>query len=387
MARMLSSKRSASQTRSAPSYSKKIRYAVVGLGHIAQAAVLPAFANARKNSELVGLVSGDEEKLKKLGRKYKTTWNVAYESFEDLLKSGDIDAVYIALPNNLHRDYAVRAAEAGVHILCEKPLAVTSTECDEIIRAARQNRVKLMVAYRLHFEEANLKAIEIAQSGKLGEARMFGSLFSFQVKDDENIRLQANKGGGPLYDIGIYCINAARYLFRSEPEEVFAYTSNSKDPRFSEVEEMSGALLKFSNDRIASFVVSFGAADTSFYEIVGTEGSLRVENAYEYAEEITHRLAIGHKIKKKTFSKKDQFAAELLYFSHCVAHDMEPEPDGLEGLADVRIIEALHESARIHQPVRLPPLDKETRPGLDQEIDRPAHGEPEEVKARSPHAN
>src|SRR5689334_7091572 len=152
---------------------KKIRYAVVGLGHIAQVAVLPAFAHA-ENSELAALVSDDPEKRAKLGRKYKVK-AFSYAEYDDCLRSGRVDAVYIALPNHLHREYSERAARAGVHVLCEKPMAVTARDCEAMIRAARKNRVKLMIAYRLHFERANLEAAKIARSGRLGELRFFSS--------------------------------------------------------------------------------------------------------------------------------------------------------------------------------------------------------------------
>src|SRR5688500_17124060 len=136
--------------------SGKVRYAVVGLGHFAQVAILPAFKHARDNSELVALVSDDPRKLKKLGNRYGVEARHSYEEYDALCASGEIDAVYIALPNSLHCDYAVRAAEAGVHVLCEKPMAVTADECEKMIEAARRNDVRLMVAYRLHFEEGNL---------------------------------------------------------------------------------------------------------------------------------------------------------------------------------------------------------------------------------------
>jgi glucose-fructose oxidoreductase len=188
---------------------RKVRYAVVGLGHITQVAVLPAFKNAR-NSELVAMLSGDAEKRKKLGRKYGVGNVYSYDEYEDCLAQG-IDAVYIGLPNHLHREYAVRAAEAGVNVLCEKPMAVTQEECLAMIYAAEANRVKLMIAYRLHFEKANLEAVRLVQSGKLGDPRFFSSEFAQQVVP-ENIRVTVPvvKGGGPVYDMGVYCINAAR---------------------------------------------------------------------------------------------------------------------------------------------------------------------------------
>jgi glucose-fructose oxidoreductase len=360
----------------------KVRYAVVGLGHIAQVAVLPAFAHAHGNSQLAALVSGDRGKLRALGRKYRVQGLYSYDDYDACLRSGEVDAVYIALPNQLHRDYAVRAARAGVHVLCEKPLAITEADCRAIIAAARRGRVKLMVAYRLHFEEASLKAVEIARSGKLGEARIFASTFTMQVRAG-NIRLQG-EGGGGLYDIGIYCINAARALFAAEPTEVVAFAASTGEKRFREVDEITAATLRFPGDRLASFTCSLGGADVSEYRVVGTKGSLRVDPAYEYAEGLSHELQTGDKAKKRTFGKRDQFAAELLYFSDCVRRRREPEPSGEEGLADVRVIRALLRSVRTRRPVRLGPFVRRRRPRLAQEIERPPVRKPRVVRAQPP---
>src|SRR3569833_2420494 len=196
---------------------KKIRYAVVGLGHIAQVAVLPAFKHARDNCELPAIVSGDAAKRAELSKKYKAQ-AYDYEQFEDCLHSGNVDAVYLALPNHLHCEYAVRAAKAKVHVLSEKPMAVTEDECRQMITACDENNVKLMVAYRLHFEEANLDAAHVAKLGELGDLRFFKTVFKKQ-EADENIRLKREMGGGTLYDIGVYCINAAHNQKRNKPIE------------------------------------------------------------------------------------------------------------------------------------------------------------------------
>jgi glucose-fructose oxidoreductase len=360
----------------------KIRYAVVGLGHIAQVAVLPAFAHARHNSQLVALVSDDPAKHEKLRNKYKVQHTYSYEEYDKCLSSGAIDAVYVALPNNLHCDFSVRAARAGIHVLCEKPMAVTEDECEKMISAADQTHVKLMIAYRLHFEKANLETLEIARSGKLGEPRFFSSVFAMQVKED-NIRLKRELGGGTLYDIGVYCINAARCLFRAEPSEVQALSISGKDPRFAEVDEMTGAILRFPEERLASFTSSFGAADVSAYELVGTEGHLRVEPAYEYVGELKHRLTIKGKTRERTFSSRDQFAPELIYFSNCIINNADLEPSAAEGLADVRVIRALYRSAEIGRPVQLEPFIKRQRPGMEQEITRPPVDKPELVNVQS----
>jgi glucose-fructose oxidoreductase len=361
----------------------KIRYAVVGLGHIAQAAVLPAFANARKNSELTALVSDDPVKLRELSRLYNAPHRFGYDEYEACLFSGEVDAVYIALPNNQHREFAVRAANAGIHVLCEKPLALDEEECHDIIRACAENRVKLMTAYRLHFERSNLEAIRLLQAGTIGEPRIFNSLFSMQVREG-NIRLKKALGGGTLYDIGIYCINAARYLFRAEPQEVFAYAANNGERRFREVDEMTSALLRFPDDRLASFTVSFGAADTAVFEVVGARGLLRVHQAYEHSEPIKMEITVDGRTQKRSYPKRDQFGPELVYFSDCVLKNTEPEPSGVEGLLDVHVIQSLFESVREGMSVKLEDLRRHRRPSLRQHIYRPPAPKRRHIRARAP---
>ena len=363
---------------------RKVRYAVVGLGYFAQVAVLPAFAHA-KNSAIGALVSDDPVKRRKLGRKYGVDRLYPYEQYGDCLASGEIDAVYIALPNHLHREYTVPACEAGVHVLCEKPMAVTEDECEDMIRAAEDANVRLMIAYRLHFEEANLKAVEIVKSGRIGEPRIFSSVFTMQVQDPDNIRLNPiEQGGGTLYDIGIYCINAARYLFRSEPIEVSAVSANGGDRRFREVDEMTSAVLRFPGERLASFTCSFGASSHGSYRVVGTKGDLTVTDAYEFADPKKIELTVGTKKSRLSFPKRDQVAAELLRFSECVLSGRNPEPSGREGLADVRIIRALYRSAREGRSVTLSSFEKRRRPTLEQEVRRPPVRKPELVRATAP---
>jgi predicted dehydrogenase len=363
--------------------SRKVRYAVAGLGHLAQVAVLPAFARAQ-NTELVALISGDANKQTKLARKYGIEQVYSYDQYEECLAQ-DVDAVYIVLPNHLHREFTVRGAEAGVHVLCEKPMAVTSAECREMIDITRKNGSKLMIAYRLHFERANLEAIETVSRGKLGDVRMFSSNFAQQV-DPNNIRVTepTQRGGGPIYDMGVYCINAARYLFRSEPTAVLATSAKTGEARFRKVEEMTTVVMRFPQERIASFTASFGAADIGQYILVGTRGTLTADPAYEYSEALNLQIKVQNKTRKRHFPKRDQFAAEISYFSDCILRDKEPEPSGEEGLADVRVIEAIYESARTGKLIELPSFDKKRRPSLAQEIHRPARGKPQTFGAASP---
>jgi glucose-fructose oxidoreductase len=254
--------------------------------------------------------------------------------------------------------------------LCEKPLAVTEDECQKMIKACAKNGIKLMTAYRLHFERANLEAVRQVQSGKIGELRIFQSLFSMQVKPG-NIRVQKRMGGGSLYDLGVYCINAARYLFRDEPTEVFAYSVRNTDPRFKEVDEMTSAVLRFPKERLATFTTSFGAADEAVYTVAGTRGLLRMKQGYEYSNKMEMELSVGDRMQRRKYSLRDQFASELVYFSDCILHHREPEPSGIEGLLDVHIVRSLYESARTGVPVRIKQSRRQKRPSLRQEIHLP----------------
>jgi predicted dehydrogenase len=358
----------------------EVWYAVVGQGYIAQAAVLPAFRHARGNSRLVALVSGDERKRRELGKKYGVA-TYGYDEYETCLASGDVDAVYIALPNSMHRDYTVRAAKAGVHVLCEKPLAVTEAECRAMISACRRARVKLMTAYRLHFEHATLQALRAVREGAIGEPVSFVSSFTMDVQEP-NIRLERDKGGGTLYDVGVYCINAARQFFGAEPVEVFAAAT---DPAAGDVEESASCVLRFPGERLAIFCVSFGAAKTSEYRLVGTKGTLRADPGYELASGL--RMVLEGKRGRRTlrYAKRDQFAPELVYFSDCVLNGRDPEPSGEEGLADVRVIRALYRSAASHRAVRLERKPRrQARPTLRQEITRPPVRMPRLVNATPP---
>jgi predicted dehydrogenase len=357
-----------------------VRYAVVGMGHIAQVAVIPAFAHAHRNSALVAIVSGDRTKCRELAARYRVNHTFGYDEYDECLRQ--VDAVYLALPNSMHAEYAIRAARAGVHVLCEKPMAVTVEECRRMIAAARRARVKLMIAYRLHFESVNLAALDLARRGDLGILKYFNSSFSMTVRRGD-IRTKREFGGGTLYDIGVYCINAARHLFRAEPTHASAISINSGVASLAEIDETTAATLRFGNDRIATFITSFNAADVSAYRIVGTKGELRADPAYEYAEGLEFTLTVNGKRTRKTMGKRDQFAPELLYFSDCIIKDRSPEPSGEEGLQDVRIVQALYESSRIGRPVRIPAFEKRTRPTGRQRITRPGIRKPRLVKVQS----
>ncbi len=360
----------------------KVRYAVVGLGYIAQAAVLPSFAHARRNSSLHAIVSGSPEKLNEVGDKYRIPVRATYDDYERCLQ--EVDAVYLCTPNSEHSDYAARAAQAGKHILCEKPLAVTQSECERMIKAAKDNNVKIMTAYRLHFEPLFLEVLEIVKSGKIGEPRFFTSNFSMHARPG-GIRTQRELGGGTLYDLGVYCINTARLMFNAEPIEVMARSIDGARSNMPEIDEMTSGILRFDGDRLATFTTSFNANGVSDFRVVGTEGNIHAEPAYEYAEALGYTLTVGENIRKKKGRRRDQFAAEIAYFSDCVMHGRDPEPSAEEGCWDVRVVRALYESANNGGPVKLDNFGPERRPVKTQGQDFPPVREPELVAVEKPH--
>lgn len=362
----------------------KVRYALVGLGHIAQVAVVPGFQQA-KNAELVALVSGDRTKLSALKKKLGHLRTYTYEEYDQCLADPQIDAVYIALPNDLHLHFVLRAAAAHKHILCEKPLAMNARDALLMGRVAEEYGVKLMTAYRLHFEPATLATLALVQSGKLGEARYFSSTFSYQVKDKDNIRLSLERGGGPIYDIGVYCINAARTLMQDEPVEVSAMLARTADKRFDEVEETAAVILRFPRGRLASFLVSFGADTASRFEFVGTKGRVILEPAYEYSEPLCQRITIDGKPEEKTFPHTDQFGGEIEAFSECILQGKSPEASAEEGAADLMVIDAIFASAREGRAIRLHPWKKSRRPEPEQVKSKTAVKKPRTVNVDSPH--
>jgi glucose-fructose oxidoreductase len=240
-----------------------------------------------------------------------------------------------------------------------------------------------MTAYRLHFEEGNLAAMEAAHSGKIGEARLFTSVHTMQV-EPENIRVDLSLGGGPLEDIGIYCLNAARYIFKAEPEEVTAFAIRGKDRRFKEVPEAVSATLRFPKDRLATFLCGFGETKVSEYQVIGTEGVLKMDQAFTWNGDIEQTISQKGKSKTTTFKHRDQIAAEIIYFSDCIRQNKNPEPSGQEGLLDVRIIDAMRRSYLGHRTIRLRPLVKKQRPHRGQSIKKQPVKKPSPVKAPPP---
>jgi len=342
-----------------------INYAVVGAGWISQIAFLPGVAQSG-NSRVVAIVTGDRAKALELAEFHHIGAVVGYDGYDSLLASSSIDAVYIALPNHMHADYAIRAARAGKHVLVEKPLAVSEDEALAMIAAARDARVFLMTAYRLHNEPGTVAVLEHIRAGAIGRPLFFQSVFSFQM-ETSNHRLKAKAWGGPLQDVGVYCVNAARHIFAEEPIEAIAMAHRpGDDPRFPEVDATVAATLRFPSGGLAQFVASFGAADVDNYRVVGTLGDLELDPGFRFETATKLRLRRDGKIVETPFPQVDHFGAEVAYFSDCISAGTPPEADGEEGLADLRALLAIEKAllTTLPQPIVSPPRSRHPSPDL-----------------------
>jgi predicted dehydrogenase len=360
---------------------RKVRYAVVGAGWIAQEDFMPGIAKTG-NSVMTALVTGDAKKGRKLSEEYEIDHVCAYDGFDALVKSGKIDAIYLATPNTMHRDFTVRALKSGIHVLCEKPMAPTIADCRAMIDAGKKSNARLMIAYRLHFEEGTLAAIDAVRSGKLGKPRIFSSLFTQQV-DSSNHRTAGDKWAGPLPDMGPYPINAVRNLFGAEPIEAFGRKASAKsDARFDEVPEMVSAWLRFPEERVAQFTVSYGSEAVSEYRVSGTDGDLLMTPGFSWEKAQTLAVTVKGKKEERTFDKVDHFAGETKYFSDCVLDNTEPEPDGEEGLCDVCVLTAIEKSIASGKIEPIEQVRRSKRPTLEQAQKLPATEPPELIDAK-----
>jgi len=350
---------------------KQIGYAVVGLGDLTQRGVLPAFARAAENSRLVAVIGPDRARMQSVAQEYRAA---AYhvDELRQCLQRDDVNAVYLTAPNSMHCDYAVEAARAGIHVLCDKPMAVMADECRRMIRTAQTNRVKLMVSYRLQFHPAHAKALDLVRGGAIGAPKTIVSSFTTRIEDPDDPRLQRRLGGGSVYDLGVSCLNAARTLFGTEPAQVMAMTGRTSRRFGGDVDEGAVAHIRFPDERLAQLHTSFGEEPTAALRILGEDGWILLHNAYLHDVPVTLEMVRRGQREELAFEPTDQFAAELSYFSTCILQDRPPEPSGIEGLQDVRLVEAIYRSARDGRPVTLPRLARpEAAPAAEPDLRKP----------------
>lgn len=334
-------------------------WAIVGLGQLALEEVMPAFGECRL-SRPAALVSGHPDKARKVAETYGIDpANIYdYDNYDRLADNPLVDIVYIILPNSMHAEYSVRALRAGKHVLCEKPMAVSVAEAEQMIAAAREAQRKLMIAYRLHYEPLNRKVMQLCAEQAYGAIKTFSSS-NCQTVGAPNIRLSAALGGGPVGDVGVYSINAARYCTGEEPVEVTAVAHQPEgDPRFREVPESVAFTLRFPSGVLAHCDCSFGAAVSRRYRVHCADGFIDMDPAFAYRGlqlSVKDGLESGSTARKAELQLRqvNHFAAEMDHFSDCVLNGGETQTPGEMGLADMRVIAAIEEAAKTGRAVRV----------------------------------
>ena len=334
---------------------RKLGWALVGLGNLAINQLMPAFAKCQ-HSKLVGLVSGRPEKAKHLAQVYGVDpKNIyTYDNYDTIANNPAIDVIYIVLPNSMHPEYTIRALKAGKHVLCEKPMANTPPECEQMIAAAKAADRKLMIGYRVRYEPYNQTMIKMAHdSSEMGPTRVILADAGFNIGNPNQWRLKkAMAGGGSLMDIGIYALNAARYLSGEEPVAINAMMhSTPNDPRFKEVEENITFQLQFPSGILANCTSSYGV-NLGRFRVFKPRGSFELDPASSYTG-LRMRVFRGGSIEERILPQRDHFALEMDHLSQCVMNGTEPLTPGEEGLKDLTAMMAIYEAARSGKTARL----------------------------------
>ena len=326
--------------------------------------ILPALSQC-KRVKLAGLVSGDPDKARRVASMHGVPTNSIYDyrGFDAIKNDLAIHAVYIVLPNSMHAEYAIRAARAGKHVLCEKPMATSVEEAERMTRECEIAKRKLMIAYRIQYKPLNREAMKRVRAA----GKDFGPLRLLQMQNCQNQsksnlnqwRLKRSlAGGGSLPDIGLYCLNTARFLTGEEPVEVGAHLQSAPgDRRFAEVEDTVAWWMRFPNGALAQCLCSYGAADSKTYRAMGENGWIELSPAFNYSG-LRMRAGHGTSIEEINPAPSNQFALEMDHFAECVANDRKPYTPGEEGVQDHRVMAAIYQAASSGRPVALEKFTK-----------------------------
>ena len=329
---------------------KKLGVALVGLGSLSTNQIAPAF-QASQHCRLAAVVTGTPAKETLWANKYGISSDhiYNYERFDKIASDETVDMVYVVLPNSMHPEFTIRAARAGKHVLCEKPMANTSEECRQMIDACKQANRQLAIGYRCQFEPSHLKLMELARAKEVGQIKRIDAGFGFKIGDPTQWRLrQKFAGGGALMDVGIYALQACRYLTGEEPVSIIAQESKTDAVKFAEVDESIAWMMNFASGTTAYCTTSYNLNGLNQVTAVGSDGFLRLNPAFGYT---------GAKLEtskgKIELSKIDQFAAEMDDFASCILENKPSKVSGQEGLKDLLAIEAIYKSIRSREMVKV----------------------------------
>lgn len=320
---------------------KKMGVALVGLGYYSTDLLAPALQETRE-TYLAGIVTGTPEKERIWAEKYKIpSGNIYnYDNYDDLANNDDIDIVYIVLPNSMHKEFTIRAAEAGKHVICEKPMAMNAQECRDMIDACNRNGVKLSIGYRMHFEPNTQEIIRMRRDEDFGKVLQVtgGAGFYFPESLYDNWRMKASMGGGVMMDMGVYPLNAARYITGLEPVAVSAQQFTTRPDAFTEVDEITTFQLEFPDRSIANLTTGFHA-NFGYIRATAEEGWFGLEpfQAYGGIKGMSSKGPIR-------FPEINQQAAQMDEVAVCIRENRPMRVPGEEGLLDMLVVDAVRKS-------------------------------------------
>lgn len=323
--------------------------ALVGLGNYSTNQLAPALQETQ-HVHLAGIVTGTPEKAATWQERFPQLRGhvYSYENFDQIADDDAIDIVYVVLPNSMHAEFSIRAAQAGKHVICEKPMAVSSEEARAMIAACESAGVRLNIGYRLHYEPHNVEAMRIGQEGVLGALKYVQTSFGFRLGDPTQWRLRKHlAGGGALMDVGIYAVQAARYVTGEEPIRVTAQEVKTDPVKFAEVDETVTWQMTFRSGCIATCATSYASRMERLF-FAGTDGWLELRPAYIYSG-IAGRTSAG----PMDFPAVNQQARHMDAIGESIAAGTNLRIDGYEGLRDIVVLEAIYESIRTGGAVEL----------------------------------
>ena len=339
---------------------RRLGVAVVGLGHLSLLQILPGFGQAQ-HVRLAALVSGERDKASAIAAQYgvKETSIYDYASFDRLRDNPEVDIVYIVLPNAMHAEFTARAAAAGKHVLCEKPMATSVADAQRMIDACKQAGRKLMIAYRLQYEPHHRALIAAVRSGQHGPLKLIEAVNGQNNADNGQWRhTLAMAGGGSLPDVGLYCLNAARYITGEEPVEIRASLTRPKnDNRFKEVEDICAFSLHFPSGAVANLSSGYSFHESRWLRAHMPDAFMGLSPAFGYSDialETGQAIGQANALSKMQFPPHNQFAREMDAFAMALHAGAEPHTPGEEGLADQKLIAAIYEAAAGGSVVKLP---------------------------------
>lgn len=328
---------------------RPIGVALVGLGNYSTGQLGPALKET-KHCRLAGVVTGDREKGERWAQEYgfDASHIYHYDAFEDIAKDDTIDVIYVVLPNAMHAEYVIRAAKIGKHVMTEKPMAVSVEECDAMIAACRENRVKLGVGYRCHFEPHNVEMMKVAREKPFGEIKLIEAAFGFRAFGWENWRFHHDlAGGGALMDVGIYCLQAACYVAGELPISISAQEVKTYPKRFPDVDETILWQMKFPSGILANCSTSY-AINVHHLDVYCEEGGFGLSPAFGY-DEIQGYVGDN----KLELGQIREQALHMDHFAQVIAGKEELKTPGEMGRRDMKMIEAIYTAVASGNPVEL----------------------------------